>query len=91
VGGGYILSKPPEEIFLVGVVRLMDGPVARVSCASVYHYHNCDECHDEATCSIRKVYLKIRESELEILSNTSIADMIENEVVADNMLITADS
>jgi Rrf2 family protein len=86
VGGGYILSKSPEKIFLVGIVRLMDGPVARVSCASAYHYHNCEECHDEATCSIRKVYLKIRELELEILSNTSIADMIENELSIDKDL-----
>ena len=57
----------------------MDGPIARVSCASAYHYHNCEECHDEATCSIRKVYLKIREAELETLSTTSIADMIKHE------------
>jgi Rrf2 family protein len=79
VGGGYLLSKPPEEIFLVSIVRLVDGPVARVSCASAYHYHSCEECHDEATCSIRKTYLEIREAELKILSNTSIADMLKYE------------
>jgi Rrf2 family protein len=83
VSGGYVLSKSPEEIFLVGIVRLMDGPIARVSCASAYHYHNCEECLDEVTCSIKKVYLKIREAELKILSDTSIADMIRNEQLTD--------
>ena len=85
--GGYVLSKSPEEIFLVGVVRLMDGPIARVSCASAYHYRSCEECHDEATCSIRRVYLKIREEELKILSDTSIADMIRNEQVTGQPLL----
>jgi len=89
--GGYVLSKSPEEIFLVGIVRLMDGPIARVSCASAFHYRSCEECHDEATCSIKKVYLKIREQELEILSNTSIADMIRSEQVTDNSLLLMDA
>jgi len=79
VGGGYVLSKPPEEMFLAGIVRLMDGPVARVSCVSIFHYHNCAECIDEATCSIRKVYLKIHQRELDILSTTSIVDMVNSE------------
>lgn len=85
--GGYVLSKLPEEIFLVSVVRLMDGPIARVSCASAFHYRRCEECIDEATCSIRQVYLKIREEELKILSNTSIADMIMNEQVTGPTLL----
>jgi len=91
VTGGYILSKSPEEIFLVGIVRLMDGPIARISCASAYHYRSCEECLDEATCSIRKVYLKIREEELKILSDTSIADMIGNEQLASQNLIFLDA
>jgi Rrf2 family protein len=90
VDGGYILNKQPEEIFLVGVVRLMDGPIARVSCASAYHYHSCDECLDEATCSIKKVYLKIREEELKILSDISIKDMIGIEQSTGHHAILAD-
>jgi len=89
--GGYVLSKSPEEIFLVGIVRLMDGPIARVSCASAFHYRSCEECHDEATCSIKRVYLKIREEELKILSNTSIADMVRSEQVADHSLLLVDA
>ena len=87
VSGGYVLTKLPEEIFLVGIVRLMDGPIARVSCASAYHYRSCEECLNEATCSIKKVYLKIREEELKILSDTSIADMISKEQLTDPDLI----
>jgi len=91
VAGGYVLSKPAEEIFLTGIVRLADGPIARISCASAYHYRSCDECTDEATCSIRRVYLKIREEELKILSDTSIADMVASELVGDHSLLLADA
>jgi len=84
--GGYVLSKPAAEIFLPGIVRLMDGPIARVSCVSEYHYHSCAECIDEATCSIRKIYAKIREAELAILSDTSIADMVNSEQLVEDTI-----
>lgn len=79
VGGGYSLSKLPEDISLDVIVRLADGPIAMVLCASVYHYHKCEECPVEATCSIRDLYLEIRAADLKILSGTSIADMIAKE------------
>jgi Rrf2 family protein len=77
--GGYGLSKPAKEITLDRIVRLIDGPVARVSCVSKFHYHSCEECIDEASCSIKKLYFKVWEEELKILSGTNIADMAENE------------
>jgi Rrf2 family protein len=79
MGGGYVLSKPPEEIYLDGIVRLADGPIAQVYCASTYHYHKCEECPVGATCSIRDLYLEIRAADLKILSATTIADMIARE------------
>ena len=79
IAGGYTLSKLPQDIYLDGVVRLVDGPIAMVFCASTYHYHRCEECPVEATCSIRDLYLEIRAADLKILSGTSIADMIEKE------------
>jgi Rrf2 family protein len=89
--GGYVLSKSPGEIFLVDIVRLMDGPIARVSCVSEFHYHSCEECVDEATCSIRKIYFKIREEELKILSDTSITDMIRSEQLTGHNLVLQDA
>ena len=85
--GGYVLIKPAEEIFLVDVIRYMDGPIAQVSCASAYHYRRCEECATEETCSIRLLYLEIREADLKILSGTSLADKIAKETsIAENML-----
>jgi Rrf2 family protein len=78
-GGGYALNKDPKEIFLVHVMRITDGPIAMVPCASFNFYHKCDECKDEVTCGIRNVFIDVRDATLKILTETSIADIISRE------------
>ena len=78
-GGGYSLNKKPEEIFLVQILRLTDGPVAMMPCASLNFYHKCDECKDEVTCGIRSAFIDVRDATLKILGQTSIADIINRE------------
>ena len=78
-GGGYSLNKKPEEIYLVQILRLTDGPVAMLPCASLNFYHKCDECEDEVTCGIRSAFIDVRDATLKILGETSIADIIGRE------------
>lgn len=78
-GGGYSLNKDPKDIYLVNVLRITDGPIAMVPCASLNFYHRCDECHQETTCGIRDVFIDVRDATLKILSETSIADIIARE------------
>jgi Rrf2 family protein len=85
-GGGYVLGKPAKDILLVHVLRLTDGPIAMVSCASLNYYHKCEECHDEETCGIRKTFIAIRDASLKILTDTSIADLIKKETVLGTLL-----
>jgi Rrf2 family protein len=73
-GGGYVLAKSPVDISFVEVIRAIDGPIALVPCASENFYQRCDDCHDEATCAIRRVLLQVRSSAVAILENTSLAD-----------------
>lgn len=75
---GYKLRLPPEEITIDKIVRLIDGPIARVSCASIFHYHRCEECNEE-TCSIRELFVAIREADFKLLSGTSVTDLIKKE------------
>jgi Rrf2 family protein len=78
-GGGYSLNKDPKEIFLVSIMRLTGGPIAMVPCASLNFFHKCEECQEETSCGIRDVFIKVRDETLKILSETSIADVIERE------------
>jgi Rrf2 family protein len=82
-GGGYVLSRPANEISFVEVIRAIDGPIALVPCASENFYARCDDCHDEATCAIRRVLARVRDSAVAILENTSLADAARVEMAAE--------
>ena len=73
------LTELLKDISLVQILRLTDGPIAMVSCASLNYYHKCDECADEQNCGIRKTFILICDANLEILSRTSIADLVTKE------------
>ncbi len=78
-GGGYSLNKDPNEIFLTQVLRITGGPIALLPCVSLNFYQRCDECIDEKTCGIRDIFTDVRNASLKILSETSIANVIERE------------
>lgn len=75
INGGYSLRKSPEEIQVVEIMRIMDGPIAFIPCVSENFYEKCDECHDEVTCHIRKLFQELRQEMLEVF-NQSLADLM---------------
>ena len=72
--GGYRLAKLPSEIKMGHVVRVLDGPLAPISCASRSQYQRCEDC-DEATCQVRHMMLEVRHAVAELLDNRSLAAM----------------
>ena len=74
VGGGYYLAKPPEDITLGQVIRVLDGPVAPIRCVSQMAYERCT-CEDEETCGLRLAMLDVRNAIADILDNTTLADV----------------
>jgi Rrf2 family protein len=75
-GGGYSLAKPAARISVGQIVRILDGPLAAIACASHTAYRACSDCPDEATCRIRWVMAQVRDATAEILDNTSLATLI---------------
>lgn len=74
--GGYSLSKDPGQIMFGDLVRLIDGPLAPVRCASQSAYERCS-CPSEALCGLHLLMLDLRESISKVLDKTSLADMVE--------------
>lgn len=72
--GGYVLARSASEISFGEIVRALEGPIALVSCASVNFYAPCGDCHDEATCAIRRAFSELRDRSTEILDGISLAD-----------------
>ena len=73
--GGYQLGHPPSEITLGRVIRIMDGPLAPLPCASETAYQKCEECVDEESCGTRIVMRRVRDAIALILDGTTLADV----------------
>jgi Rrf2 family protein len=82
-GGGYMLARPADKIFVGEVVRALDGPLAPIACASRNFYHPCEDCADQATCAVRLMMLEVREAVASILDRRTIAEM--RDLVANEM------
>lgn len=71
-GGGYFLRGAPEAITIGQVIRVLDGPLALVPCASQTAYMPCDDCLDEQACGIRWAMKEVRDATAKILDNTTL-------------------
>jgi len=78
--GGYFLAIPSSEIMVGDLIRMMDGPLAPIRCASVTAYQKCDDCEDEAKCAIRKTMVEVRNAIAEVLDNKSIKDLAFSDI-----------
>ncbi|HJU12170.1 MAG TPA: Rrf2 family transcriptional regulator [Candidatus Binataceae bacterium] len=75
-GGGYILSRPADEISVGHVIRMLEGPLAPLPCASKTAYERCEDCSDERTCGVRLLMKRVRDQTAAILDSASLADML---------------
>jgi Rrf2 family protein len=76
--GGYRLAEPPRKITLARVIRIVDGPIALLSCASLYFYKPCENC-DEKTCGLSPVMREARDAILKVLEKRTLYDIKDKE------------
>lgn len=74
--GGYSLAREPSKIIFGDLIRLLDGPLAPVRCASRTAYERCS-CPNEALCGLHLIMVEVRESISAVLDKTSLADMVK--------------
>ena len=75
-----------ELLRLVELLRLIDGPIAPLPCLSRRAYQRCEDCTDEATCRIRKVFAEVFWSYLVIIDSLTLADMLRSDQVAEQII-----
>ena len=73
--GGYRLRRPPDQIRLAEIVRLIDGPLAPFGDAEQLRGLIETETNDRA---LYQVFLDVRDAAARILENTSLADLIDD-------------
>src|SRR5205814_1159507 len=70
--GGYQLKRPPSQIFLSEVMRLIDGPLAPFGDAeSLQQLIDRDREHR----ALYRIFMDVRNAAAQILENTSLADI----------------
>lgn len=72
--GGYVLSRPAEDIRVGEVYRAMEGPVAPMDCVS----ENIEDqtCPLIPGCQTRPVWEKVRDSIIEAIDSITLADLL---------------
>ena len=72
--GGYQLRRPPAEILLGDVVRIIDGPLAPFGDAvELAHRVRTEPRH----AGLFDLFLEVRNAAAKILDHTSLADLVE--------------
>jgi Rrf2 family protein len=74
--GGYRLRRPPSEIRLSEIIRLIDGPLAP--------FGDADQLRalidrDADHSALYRVFLEVRDAAAKILENTTLADLVSRE------------
>jgi Rrf2 family protein len=82
-GGGYRLSREPSKISVGAAIRVLDGPLAAIGCASRKAYRPCTDCEDVQACAVRLLMLEVRDVSSQVLDNTSVEDMCRRPQHAD--------
>lgn len=75
-GGGYALSKPASEIFVGQAVRILDGPLAPIRCASKTAFEACDDCDHPQDCQIRFAMTEVRDAIASILDGMTLEALV---------------
>ena len=74
--GGYYMIKEPSEVKMSTVLRVLEGPIAMVSCVSLNFYEKCDDCPNEDVCTVNALMRDVRDSTLSVLNGKTLADLV---------------
>jgi Rrf2 family protein len=72
--GGYELARDPSTIMVGEVYRALEGPVAPMDCVS--EVPSEDICPLIEGCATRVAWVKVRDSIIDVLDSTTLADLL---------------
>ena len=72
--GGYRLNHAPEDISLERVVRILQGPLAPIACATRSEPEPCSMLDG---CALNETWAEVRDATIAILERTTLATLAE--------------
>jgi Rrf2 family cysteine metabolism transcriptional repressor len=70
--GGYLLSRPPAQITVGDVVRVIEGPIEPIACVNE-EYANCA---DLKKCVFKQIWQKVNRATTNIIDNVTFEDLV---------------
>jgi len=68
-GGGYVLSRPPEQIRLWDVYEVLEGELSPVECL-----HDPEVCRNRPQCPTRGMWRQMTEAMRKVLERSTLAE-----------------
>ena len=70
-----MLARVPSEIKIGRVIRVIDGPLAPIACASRTAFQPCRDCRDVKACAVRRMMSTVRDVISDVLDRVTLADL----------------
>ena len=70
--GGYILAKPPSEITLGDVIRVVEGPLLTLKCSNENEAATCSRI---PICEFHPIWGEVRETIANVVDNLTFAEI----------------
>jgi Rrf2 family protein len=80
VNGGYLLSRPADEISIGALVRVLEGSLAPMGCISEDVEDPNTFCARVSKCHTRSVWLRVTDAIARALDSITLADVTHDEV-----------
>lgn len=71
VNGGFHLAMKPEDITLLAVIEVMEGPLSIVDCVSLPK-----SCTHSRNCAPREIWCKLNKDIRTLMAGTTLADIL---------------
>ena len=84
-----MLLKSPDTITFGEVLRIVDGPIAPLPCLSRMAYRRCEDCREEKSCEVRRVFARVAAATRDVLDSATIADSLSGASTDDARASTA--
>lgn len=81
VNGGYMLSRPPEDITIGSLVRLLEGSLSPMACVSDELMGMESSCGLQGQCKTRGVWLRVTQAITKALDGLTLQDVMQDTAV----------
>jgi Rrf2 family protein len=72
--GGYVLSRPPDQIAVGDVIRAMSGPFVQLSCLESGNF--ADDCGKQNVCQFKPIWAEVDRAIGSVLNNVTFEELV---------------